>query len=93
MIAKRGNATRKSNQKKYAHCWLLECVFKSVKTLDEGVHIAKILDVSRSNIGNDEIKKVMNIVQEINEKITDVNGPNNLIKLQNKHVFVNSSYL
>ena len=92
-IAKRGNATRKSNNKKYAQCWLLECVFNSVKTMDEGVHIAKILDVSRSKIGNDEIKKVTNIVQEINEKITDANGPNNLIKLQTKYVFVNGSYL
>lgn len=92
-IAKRGSATRKSNGKKYAQCWLLECVFKSVKTMNEGVHIAKILDVSRPKIGNNEIKKVTNIVQEINEKITDVNGPDNLIKLQNKHVFVNNSYL
>lgn len=93
MIAKRGNAIRKSNGKKFDQCWVLECVFKSVKTMNDGVHIAKILDVSRAKIGEKEIKKVLNIVQEINEKVTDVNGPEKLIKLQNKHVFVNSSYL
>lgn len=92
-IAKRGSAVRKSNNKKYAQCWLMECVFSSVKTMKDGVHMAKILGVSRSKIGDDEIKKVANIVQEINGKILEVGGPENLIKLQKKEVFVNSSYL
>ncbi len=92
-IAKRGSAVRKSNNKKYAQCWLMECVFSSVKTMKEGVHMAKILGVSRSKIGIDEIKKVTNIVQEINGKITEAGGPENLIKLQKKEVFVNNSYL
>lgn len=91
-IAKRGKVKR-NNGKKYDQCYLLELLFNNVNTLKSGVSFSRFLGVSATKIGKNEEKKIRNTMQEINEKVADVGGPKNLIKMQNQKVFINSSYL
>ena len=91
-IAKRGNA-RKANGQKFDQCHLLGCLFRNVNTLKNGVKISVILGVNSQLLNNKHEKKVRNLIQEINDKVAEVGGPNNLVKMQNQKVFINSSYL
>lgn len=92
IIAKRGSA-KKVNGLKYDQCHLLACLFKNVNTLNKGVKISMVLGVSEPKITNSDIKKVRNLLQEINEKVTEVGGPKKLVRLQSQKVFIDSSYL
>jgi len=92
IIAKRGSA-KKVNGLKYDQCHLLACLFKNVNTLNKGVKISMVLGVSESKITNSDIKKVRNLLQEINKKVTAVGGPKKLVRLQSQKVFINNSYL
>lgn len=91
-ISKHGSA-RKKNGLKFEQCHLMACIFKDVNTLKNGVKTSLILGVHASLINKKHDKKIRNLLQEINEKIAEVGGPNNLVKVQNQKVFVNSSYL
>lgn len=92
IIAKRGSA-KKVNGLKYDQCHLLACLFKNVNTLNKGVKISMVLGVSESKITNSDIKKVRNLLQEINEKVIELGGPKKLVRLQGQKVFIDSSYL
>ena len=92
IIARRGSA-KKLNGLKYDQCHLLACLFKNVNTLNKGVKISKVLGVSEVKITDSDIKKVRNLLQEINEKVTAVGGPKKLVRLQSQKVFIDSSYL
>ncbi len=92
IVAKRGSA-KKVNGLKYDQCHLLACLFKTVNTLNKGVKISMVLGVSEPKITNSDIKKVRNLLQEINEKVTAVGGPKKLVRLQSQKVFIDSSYL
>ncbi len=92
VIARRGSAKKVSGLK-YDQCHLLACLFKNVNTLNKGVKISKVLGVSEVKITDSDIKKVRNLLQEINEKVTEVGGPKKLVRLQSQKVFIDSSYL
>jgi hypothetical protein len=85
--------TKRPNGTKYLQCAVLDKLFKSVKTIKSGISFSTALTVSESKIGNKEEKKIRNAVAEINQKVAEVGGPKNLIKIQNKKIFVNNSYL
>jgi len=91
-VSNRGQVKRKNGQH-YAQPWLLGLLFNNVNNLKSGVSFSKVLGVSSSIIDKNKVKKVRNTVQEINEKISALGGPNNLIKIQSDKVFVNNSYL
>lgn len=84
---------KRPNGEKYLQCVVMDKLFKSVNTIKRGVLFRTILTVNDSKIGKKEEKKISNAVSEINKKIAAVGGPDNLIKIQNKKVFVNNSYL
>lgn len=92
LIARRGSA-KKVNGLKYDQCHLLACLFKNVNTLNKGVKISKVLGVSEAKITDSDVKKIRNLLQEINEKVTEVGGPKKLVKLQSHKIFIDSSYL
>ncbi len=92
VIARLGKA-KKKNGKKTTECWLLECVFKSVNTQKSGVTFSKVLGVNTALIGKTEKRKVINAVDAINKKVTEADGPEKLIKIQEGKIFVNTSYL
>ncbi len=85
--------TRRPSKEKYLQCLLLDKLFKNVKTLKSGIFFRTFLGVNDQKIDKKMEKKIRNTVAEINKKVEGVGGPNNLIKIQNKKVFVNSSYL
>jgi len=95
-LAQKGKVKR-PNGIKYDQCWLMDCLFKNVNSLKSGVNFSKFLVVKydeKNKIQNQkQIKKIRNTVAEINNKVSDVGGPKNLIKIQNGRIFVNSSYL
>ncbi len=85
--------TKRPNGEKYLQCVVMDKLFKSVNNIKRGVLFRTILTVNDSKIGKKEEKKISNAVAEINKKVASVGGPDNLIKIQNKKVFINSSYL
>lgn len=91
-IAIKGRTSR-PNKGKYIQCQIMEKLFKSVNNIKYGINFGQALTVSNTKIGKKEERKVSNAVSEINKKVASVGGPDNLIKIQNKKVFVNSSYL
>lgn len=91
-IAVKGKTIRK-NGKPYLQCKLMATLFRSVKNLNSGIFFSTFIGVNDHLINKKLEKKIRNTVAEINKKVTDVGGPNNLIKIQNKKVFVNNSYL
>lgn len=91
-IASKGQ-TKRADGTKYQQCLLMEKLFKSVKSIKSGVFFRTILSVNDQKIDEKMEKKIRNDVAEINKKIATVGGPKTLIKVQNKKVFVNSSYL
>ena len=61
--------------------------------IKHGINFRTVLSVNDSKIDKKVEKKISNMVAEINKKVVSVGGPNNLIMVQNKKVFVNNSYL
>jgi hypothetical protein len=93
-IAIAGKAgVKRPNGKKYDQCWIMECVFKSEKTLKHGIEVSSIRGVHKSIVDKSTTKKIENTNAEINKKIADDGGPKNLIKIQQGKVFLNNSYL
>jgi len=91
-IVARGKPKRPDGEK-YLQCVVMDKLFKSVNSIKDGVLFRTVLTVNDSKIGKKEEKKISNAVTEINKKVASVGGPDNLIKIQNKKVFVNNSYL
>ena len=78
---------------KYLQCWVMECVFKSEKTLMHGVEISSVLSINKNNVDKTTTKKIENTKTAINNKVAAGGGPKNLLKIQNGKIFLNSSYL
>lgn len=91
-FANKGKTKRKDGTK-YLQCNLLERLFYSVYTLNNGVNFRSFLGYNDHLITKKMEKKISNTVSEINLKVSGVGGPKNLIKIQNQKIFVNSSYL
>lgn len=72
---------------------LLECVFKTVNTLEKGVLFSTVLGVHKDIIGKKHQTKIENTVYEINKKAKEQQGVKNLIKILGSKVYLNSSYL
>jgi hypothetical protein len=72
---------------------LLECVFKTVNTLEKGVLFSTVLGVHKDIIGKRHQTKIENTVYEINTKAKEQAGVKNLIKILGSKVYLNSSYL
>lgn len=85
--------TKRPDGTKYLQCQIIERLFKSVNNIKYGINFGQALTVNSSKIGKKEEKEIRNAVYEINKKVASVGGPDNLIKIQNKKVFVNNSYL
>lgn len=85
--------TKRPDGTKYLQCVVMDKLFKSVKNIKSGINFSTVLTVHESKIGKKEEKKIRNAVAEINNKVASVGGPDNLIKIQNKKIFVNNSYL
>ncbi len=84
---------KRPNGKKYDQCWIMECIFKSDKSLKHGVEISSILGIHKSIVDKTTTKKIENAKAAINKKVADDDGPKNLIKMQNGKIFLNNSYL
>lgn len=84
---------KRSNGKKYDQCRVMECVFKSDKTLRHGVEITSILGINKHIVDKTTTKKIENTKTAINNKVAAGGGPKNLLKMQNGKVFLNNSYL
>lgn len=91
-IAKKGKVKRK-NGDKYEECWLLECLFKSVNSLNRGVKISAMYRLHPDKIDEKKVSKVRNYIYEIDKKIIDEGGPKRLIFIQDKTVKLDKSYL
>lgn len=85
--------TKRPDGTKYLQCALMDKLFKSVNNIKYGINFGQALTVNNTKISKKEERKVSNAVSEINKKVASVGGPDNLIKIQNKKVFVNNSYL
>lgn len=86
-------SVKRSNGKMYKQPELLGMLFNNVKSLKQGVSFSKILGVNDPIISKKQIKNIRNTKQDINGKVTDIGGPDNLIIIQGRKVFVNNSYL
>lgn len=84
---------KRPDGEKYMQCVVMGKLFKSVNTIKRGVFFRTVLSVNDNKIDKKAEKKIRNAVDEINKKVVAVGGPDNLIKVQNKKVFVNGSYL
>jgi hypothetical protein len=84
---------KRPDGEKYMQCVVMEKLFKSVNSLKRGVFFRTVLSVNDPKITPKMEKKIRNAVDEINKKVAAVGGPENLVKVQNKKVFVNGSYL
>ena len=80
---------------KYMQCWIMECLFKSDRTLLNGVEISTILNVSKSVFSNNDNmkRKIQNAVAEINKKVAEAGGPKKLLRIDSTKVIVEQSYL
>ena len=85
--------TMHKNGKPYLQCKLMGLLFRNVKTIKSGIFFSTFYGVHERYIDKKMEKKIRNTVSEINKKVADVGGPNNLIFIQNKKVSVNHSYL
>lgn len=85
--------TKRPDGTKYIQCEVMDRLFRSVNSIKYGINFGQALTVNNTKIGKKEERKVSNAVSEINKKVAAVGGPDNLIKIQNKKVFVNNSYL
>lgn len=91
-IATKGK-TKRPDGEKYIQCAVMEKLFKKVNNIKNGITFGQALTVNDNKIGKKEEKEIRNAVYEINKKVASVGGPDNLVKIQNKKVFVNNSYL
>lgn len=91
-VAVKGRTIRKDG-KPYLQCKLMASLFRNVNSLKSGIFFSTFIGVNDHLINKKLEKKIRNTVAEINKKVTEVGGPNNLIKIQNKKIFVNNSYL
>lgn len=91
-FVKKGKVKR-ANGTTYEQPRLLECVFKSVNTLNSGVLFSTVLGVHKDNISQKHQRKIENTVSEINKKAEQQMGVKNLIKIQGNKVVLNNSYL
>ncbi len=91
-ISIKGKTIRK-NGKPYLQCKLMGMLFRNGKTIKLGIFFSKFYGLHDRYIDKKMEKKLRNTVSEINKKVAEVGGPKNLIKVQNKKVFVNNSYL
>ena len=78
---------------KYEQPRLLECVFKTVNTLEKGVLFSTVLGVHKDFISKKHQSKIENTVYEINKKAKEQMGVKSLIKIQGDKVVLNNSYL
>lgn len=85
--------TMHKNGKPYLQCKLMGMLFRNVKTIKSGIFFSTFYGVHERYIDKKMEKKIRNTVSEINKKVAEVGGPNNLIFIQNKKVSVNHSYL
>lgn len=92
-IAVKGKATNPNTGEKYVQCRVLDCVFKSVKTLQQGTTFSRILGVNDAKVNEKMRRRIENAVAEINKKAAKDSGPKSLIKIQKDRVFLNNSYL
>jgi len=84
---------KRPDGKKYDQCRVMECVFKSDKTLRHGIKISSILVISENMVDKTTTKKIENTKTAINNKVATGGGPKNLLKIQNGKIFLNNSYL
>lgn len=91
-IAVKGKTIRKDG-KPYLQCRLMTMLFHRVQSLKSGIFFSKFLGVNDQYINKKMEKKIRNTVSEINKKVAEVGGPKNLIKIQDRKIFVNNSYL
>ncbi len=89
---KRPKSGKKSGSK-YMQCWILERIFKSVNTLNNGVEISSILGVNKNNIDKRLTKKIENAKTEINKKVAKDNGLKKLLIIDGTKIKVDKSYL
>ena len=92
-IAIRGKVKRKSNGKKYNQCYLLECLFKSVNSLKNGVTFSTFLGVKYDKNNTKHIRKIRNTIDEINKKVADKGVTKKLIFIQAEKIYIDKSYL
>ena len=85
--------TMHKNGKPYLQCKLMRQLFRNVKTIKSGIYFSTFYGVHGRYIDKKMEKKIRNTVSEINKKVAEVGGPNNLIYVQNKKVHFNHSYL
>ena len=84
---------RRANGKKYMQPELLELMFKNVNTLSSGVSFSRFLGVKYDKKNKKHKKKIDNTIDEINNKISEKNGPSKLIFLQGEKIYIDKSYL
>jgi len=87
------NKVRRANGSEFKQCRLMRLLFKSVKSMKEGVKYTSFLTVSESKLDSKMKSQVKNIVDEINRKVSDATDIDKLIKMKNNKVFINNSYL
>lgn len=91
-IAERGKVKR-ANGKKLDQCWLVECLFKTVNSLNNGVTFSTFLGVKYDKNNKKHIKKIRNTIDEINKKVAGKGVPKKLIFPQGEKIYVDKSYL
>jgi hypothetical protein len=84
---------KRPNGQKYEQCWIMECLFKSDKTLSRGVPISTLLRMHKDNVDKTTTRKIENAVAEINKKVTDVTHSKNLLTIDDKKVKITPYYL
>lgn len=96
-FVEKGKVKRKDKDGKkgetYEQPRLLECVFKTVNTLEKGVLFSTVLGVHKDFISEKHQSKIENTVYEINQKAKKQMGVKSLIKIQGDKVVLNNSYL
>jgi hypothetical protein len=87
------SGVKRSNGKKYEQCRVMDCVFKSDKTLDKGVTISTILGIHKDIVDKTTTRKIENAIAEINKKTTKVTRSKNLLTIDDKKVKITPYYL
>jgi len=91
-IAGKAGVKRPSGQK-YDQCWIMERLFKSEKTLKNGVELSVILNVHKSIVDKTTTKKIENAKAEINKKVARGSDLKNLLFIDGTKIKVDKSYL
>jgi hypothetical protein len=85
--------TGKKTGEMYEQCYVMARLFKNVNTLNQGVTISQAIGVSDKYMTTQHLKRIKNIVSEINRKAKEEAGIKKLIVITGKKVKVNNSYL